>query len=416
MLKQTIAALAAWIVTAGAASPPAPADGWPVRPMFASPVECRITVENDRSFYFSTAALERRLALAEGSLSGFTLTESPLHSLGLLTLDGRALFPYARLTRDEIDRIVYTPLARDTAARVAFIPEGSREAAAVLTMAHSDSPGSSPTLSAYAGPGLMGLPIQGWARIEDPDGDASRLRIVTQPAHGTVRIEGRRFIYTPSGSRTRSDRFVLRAVDQAGHLSEDVAVTLSVEKWPEGCDFEDIASSPFAYCIARCAASGLMRGEQIGERRLFSPEKPVTAGELAVMLLAVRGLDGTLPSPVNTGLQNDADIPLWLKPYIRKAMEADIITGAYFDADAVPSRAQAVAMAARAAGLPPEASEVLVLSDSADIPVWAAACYDSLWRQGLLWTPDGHAEAQLPLDRQYAAALLWPLAQRGPAS
>ena len=135
----------------------------------------------------------------------------------------------------------------------------------------------------------------------------------------------------------------------------------------------------------------------------------MSRGELVILLLACRGWDTGLSPCVSTGLQNDAGIPLWLKPYIRQAIEKGIILEGAFDTETVPTRAEAVVLCCRAAGIDDILKYRLDLKDVDKIPDWAMEAYLSLAAYRMLECSDGYAYPAAPLQRGYAAALGWQL-------
>lgn len=237
-------------------------------------------------------------------------------------------------------------------------------------------------------------------------------RILTRPQKGRLTVEGERFLYQPYPGQTGTDRFTYCAVSQAGGYSAPAVVEVVVER-EELPTFDDLGGSESAYPAAKLCQAGVLSGEAAGSRRFFYPERQVTAGEFLVMTLAAAGEDGALPACVNTGLPGDSQLPGWLKPYLQKALALGILREEEpFDPDAIPTRAQAVVWAQRAAALQPVERYNLQLDDLAQIPPEAMESYLQLAAAGLLRCEGEKALPRQPLNRAYAAELLWPVYDR----
>ncbi len=381
---------------------------WPAMKPVSKVKECQITID-DHSFSLSASDLERRLGLSSGELLGLTITAVPDRAMGIFTIDGQEVKTYTSFSRAEINRVIYTPLAVDATIRLSFIPKGSGVIAATLAITHAETLGSPPTLIVTNLPGLKSMPVHGSILAQDPDGEKVTIQLVKAPKYGEVAFEGTQFVYTPFSARTGTDSFSICAVDSSGNYSAESLVQLTTEGYKKSCFFSDISSSPFSYFIVRCAEAGLLRGEQIGKTKLFSPDGQVNNGELLVMLLTACGLDKNIPATASTQLINDDRIPQWIKPYLKRAIEKKIIVGESFDCTHIPTRAEAVSMVDRATGISGNAIYPLHLADAESIPAWAAGSYRNLFAHQLIESDGGNAYPDRPLDRQYAAVLVWHL-------
>ena len=90
------------------------------------------------------------------------------------------------------------------------------------------------------------------------------------------------------------------------------------------CIRDSMKSNPSHYAALMLREHGVMTGETLGETNLFYPQNQVGRGEFLVALFSAAGLDESLPHCVNTGLDNDTEIPVWLKPYVAVAIERGI--------------------------------------------------------------------------------------------
>lgn len=255
----------------------------------------------------------------------------------------------------------------------------------------------------------QGVALYGSLRTYDPEGDALSVKLVTPPQKGQAVFEGTAFCYTPFPGETGEDRFSLIVYDRYGNRSKEAVICVSIASGSGLPYFCDLMQSPYAYSVRKLAEAGVFSGEQVGGRLFFYPQREMKRGELLVLLLACSEKDSGLAPCVSTGLSNDADIPLWLKPYIQRGIEAGIVLEEAFDTETVPTRAEAVALCCRAAGINDVAKYRLDLQDVDRIPDWAVESYLSLAAYRMLPSSDGYAYPAMALSREYAAALGWQL-------
>lgn len=282
---------------------------------------------------------------------------------------------------------------------------GTQQPAAVEGVAFNCAPSVEGALYETA----QGVALYGSLRTYDPEGDALSAELVSPPQKGQAVFEGTAFCYTPFPGETGEDRFTLIVRDRYGNRSQEAVICVSIASGSGLPYFCDLMQSPYAYSVRKLAEAGVFGGEQVGSRLFFSPQREMRRGELLVLLLACSGQDNGLAPCVSTGLSNDADIPLWLKPYILRAMEAGIVLEEAFDTETVPTRAEAVVLCCRAAGINDVAKYRLSLQDVEKIPDWAIESYLNLAAYRMLPSSDGYAYPAGALTREYAAALGWQL-------
>ncbi len=388
----------------------------PFLPVFGSRsplTEQRYTVALSRgqSPSFAPDELERRLGLFSENLRAVTFTRLPEPADGILMLAGKQVEPYVRIPRQQLEKLVFLPSGSGEAS-FTLLPDADQAVAATLAYTMQAAPNSPPTVKGASYETLQGVRRYGRLVASDPDGDRLSYRLVTPPKKGQVTIVGDAFIYTPLPGAKGKDRFAFCVQDERGNLSPVGAVNIQIEKLAQSPYFTDLQGSRYEYAAVKLAEAGVLSGERFGGSRLFYPERKVTGGELVVMVLAAAGLDSNLAPCINTGLENDGEIPLWLKPYLNRAREAGVITGASFDPAAVPKRSEAVELICRAAGVKPPQRLNLRLRDVGEIPTGALPAYMALAEEGLLEHYDGYSTPAAPLDRGYAAGLLWGLYSR----
>lgn len=270
---------------------------------------------------------------------------------------------------------------------------------------------ASPTIEGGLYHTLEDVPVYASVKMFDPDGDDVSLKVCLPPEKGSLKLEGRTFIYTPYPGSTGEDSFQLAACDPYGNQSAAAYFHVSIEAAAQAPYFADMNRHPYEYSAIQLVKSGVISGEEIGSRRFFYPERSLTRGEYLVMLLSARGWDQDLPICINTGLTNDTDIPLWLKPYVKRAIEKGIVTEDTFDTQKVPTRAEAVVLCSRAAQIQDILKYNLTIADLDKIPSWAMESYLNLAAYRILDLYDGYAYPNDPLDRGYSASLIWQLYQ-----
>lgn len=256
---------------------------------------------------------------------------------------------------------------------------------------------------------IENVPVYGNLVAFDPEGDEVELQICQPPQKGSVTFAGTSFVYTPYPGQRGEDSFTVQAMDRYGNRSNEAVAAITVRRGGGAPYFADMDRHPYEYSAIKLAQAGVLGGEQVGEHQLFYPQRQVSRGEYVVMLLAALGKDQGLTPCVNTGLQNDGTIPLWLKPYLSRAIECGIVTEEAFDTETVPTRAEAVVLCERAAQIGDILKYNLQIGDRDTIPSWALESYVNLSAYGILDLYDGNAYPMRALDRGYACSLLWQL-------
>ncbi|MCI8623026.1 MAG: hypothetical protein HFG26_05115 [Provencibacterium sp.] len=266
-----------------------------------------------------------------------------------------------------------------------------------------------PTIESELYETAEGVSLYGSFKTYDPEGDEVSVSVSQPPSKGRLEIDGLSFQYTPFPGESGEDPFTVTACDRYGNRSKETVLSVTIHSGAALPYFCDMDRNPYEYSALKLAEAGVMSGERIGGRLFFYPQREMNRGELIVLLLACRGWDLELAPCINTGLENDAEIPLWLKPYIRCAIEKGIVLEGAFDTETIPTRAEAVVLCCRAAGIDDILKYRLSLADVDRIPDWAMESYLNLAAYRMLDLSDGYAYPSAALDRAYAAALGWQL-------
>ena len=357
---------------------------------------------------------EEPLAYTDGVFSagdgvlGYFLTSVPTEEDALLCLGARRLRAGDVIPVEDLPRLCLIPAegAKEDAA-VCFLPigtDGTRQAS-VLTMhvrAAEDLPPRALdlTLETY-----RNVPNAGVLRALDEEGGTLRFQLASKPKRGTVDLDpDGSFTYTPKKNKVGEDRFTFVAVDEAGNVSEPGTVRVRILKPSDAQTFADLdPAEQFPALWLREA--GLFGGEAVNGALDFGPDKPVTRGEFLTMVMAMEGIDPEIGLQ-RSGFADEADAPLWMRPYLASALRRGIIRGSSTEAGLVFRPGAPVTAA--------EAAEMLARTLGLELPVSAsgqggsaeAAC-SALNASGVAWTGGDRIVTRMEAARLlYAAARL----------
>ncbi len=359
---------------------------------------------------FTAEYFERRLGLPKGDLISARFTILPNREQGVLVLDGVAVEKNETLTRSQLERLCFVPAREKGKCWFSFIPQCSRQVAATVSLTVTEGAIVPPTIENDDCTTAKNVSVRRTAQVTGGSGEVAVL-VSNPPQKGYVQVEGTTYTYTPFLDATGKDSFTLSAVDSQGSCSKEALVTVSIQKKAPVFSFTDMKGSPSEYAALKLSESGVMTGEKTGEIVLFYPEKEVNNGDFLVMVLNAAGKGKNLSSCVNTGLPNDKDIPLWLKPYVQEALSSGILETEPFYPKEVPTRAQAVYMVNKAAQTPQVTKFHLNVRDEQEIPQWAVPSYMAMGACQMLPRHTEEVQPMLPLNRSAAADLLLKLAE-----
>jgi hypothetical protein len=275
--------------------------------------------------------------------------------------------------------------------------------------AEADTLNIAPILYDYELETTQNIPVGGTLRFYDQENDAISITVVTPPEKGEVIFDGLSFTYTPFLGESGEDTFSCIAKDAAGNESQPNTVSLTIEESETQFSYADMKQNPSHYSAIKLYENDLIHGETVGSIRLFHPESELTRGDFMLWILSVLEIDDKVKPCVNTGLQNDTDIPLWMKPYVQLAISQNIILEDNWKPDEILTNAEAVLMIDRAAQIKDVRGYLLSVSDTGEIPNWALQSYLNLGAYRMLDCYDGAAHPNDALTRDTAADLVWQL-------
>lgn len=251
--------------------------------------------------------------------------------------------------------------------------------------------------------------MESYGRLECFNRDNLELDVntIVPPQKGEIEWIGTSYVYRPYPEQTGEDSFSFCVSDNNGNISQTGVAKIWIDKSDKPY-YIDMNHNPYQYSAVKLSGMGIIDGDNIGGIHLFYPEREVTGGEYVLMLLAVLGKTDVAPC-VNTGLKNDSDIPLWIKPYVKKAIDIGIITTKEFYTTALITRAEAVVLTSKAANLPNVERVSMKIFDKNMVPDWSMQAYMNMYVYNMLEIYDGSAYPNIKLKKDYAAGLLMQL-------
>lgn len=411
MKKKLISLFAALVLLAVTVTGYAAVYEWPQAVMIQKTQTIRFAGVTGQAVTFSCDSMEERLGISRGSLQEITITSLPKPEDGVLMTGNRQVEVYDRLARDEIDRLSFFSSGNSLNSSFDFIPMSDRSLTANVLVTMTETKNLAPICTGGSLETMEEIPVTDRADAYDPEGEAMTVQMLVPPQKGSLSFSGLDMVYTPFLGSTGEDSFTYLVYDSVGNSSSPVTMQVTIAPKEDIVFFEDMKSNPSHYAALMLQQHGIMTGETFGCTNLFYPEKQMNQGEFLVALLSAIGQESSLSPCVNTGLENDTEIPLWLKPYVAAAIECGIITETAFDSQQVPTRAQAVVMAHRAMAIGSVDTSGLQCDDLAEIPDWALGSYMALESYQMLNRYGGSVMPNLVLDRAYAADLVWQVYQ-----
>ena len=357
-------------------------------------------------------------ALNVSDFDSIVITQAPAVSEGELRIGDTVVNSEQKISASSIDRMTYTASSNQaTRASFRFRPEGAAYdiPCELYLLTHTNY---APTLNEVPDNFLevsthKNITLYGTLPCYDPDGDETRIEIVSYPSEGFLELIDKKtgeYKYTPSSGYSGKDSFVYVARDIYGNYSATKTVSLTVSKPTVSVRFDDMQDSPQYNAALTMAEAGIMGGTQVGSDVYFYPNETVSRGEFVVMTLHAIGMR-EVTDVSSTGFADDSEIPEYMKDYIATAAKLGYIKGVQtergmcFEANRSITRAEAAVMLGNI--LDVSTPTVLpTFKDSSDIPAWAAPSVYSLNSIGVMNTTGGNISPLSVLTRGEAAQIL----------
>lgn len=368
---------------------------------------------------FSADDFEKSLNMS--TLTSITITSVPSVADGCLCLGDIIVNAGQTISRSNLDLLNYR--AASNAVREAsfkFKVDGS-EYEMTCNLFFLTRENSAPTLDSEDERTLsvsthQSVMAYGRIRAYDPDGDSIRYEIVSYAKNGVIDLDPQtgEYTYSPLGSYFGEDSFEYVAVDKYGNYSSSKKVSLNVERLKTDVVYGDMDGNKAHHAALVMTERGIMDGTQIGDITYFMPDKSVSRIDFLVMLMNTIGM-GKCEAVLDTGFDDDAEIPQSMKGYVRAARDKGLITGEVTDNGEYlfyPNRPITRAEAALIVSKLVDASVPTVkpmFSDRSDIPVWAHDAVYALNDLGLLESDNGAIYANSEITRAAVAQMLCTL-------
>ena len=209
--------------------------------------------------------------------------------------------------------------------------------------------------------------------------------VVAQPQHGTIEnfnTATGEFQYIPTKDYVGADSFTFKTVIGEGNEAKESNVaTVSIEI----LETEDVIPFYYVdmqdnwanYSASHLADMGIIVGESYNGDYFFNPDVKVTRADFLIAMLSVLDIRPDEEMTDTFRFADHDDIPDWLRPYVYKAYEEDIINGSlengklYFLPNNSITRAEAATIINNSIELLNNNEEDLEFIDAMDIPSWS---------------------------------------------
>ncbi len=254
------------------------------------------------------------------------------------------------------------------------------------------------------------ITLSGVIDAYDREGEILEAVVVEGAKNGKLDFVSTYFTYTPFYDYVGEDSFTVTVKDTAGNSSDICKVSIYVEDNKNtSFYYTDMLNNPSHYSAIKLNENGILTGKQVGNAYFFEPKAQVTRGEFIIDIISAILKNDSLTACVNTKLSNDSEIPLYLKPYVKVAIDEGIITEDYFHYDEIITRAEAVLLIDRASKINDVSSYTVTFDDVKLIPEWALQSYINLSAYKMLDLYQNSANPNGALTRDTSADLLWQL-------
>ena len=349
-----------------------------------------------------------------------TIRSLPHPSVGQLYLGSVPVAINQSISDKSIDNLKFVPAAETVSASFHFsVNDGITR---LCTMKITDEINHAPTLSVpedVAAWTSRDIRCYGTLTASDPEGDALRYEVVAYPQKGLLVITDAAngdFHYTPYVNCSGEDLFTYRVKDEYGNYSEIGRASVVIARQKTKLVFADMENHWAHNAAIVMAEKGIMAYDAENSAPVFSPDEPVTRGELLVMVMRALGVDD--PGECDrTVFADDDEIADEIKPYVQAAYQGGVIHGREMDSQLCFCPNEPIIRAETAvilnniigAEVPVNATE---FTDNDTIPTWAQSALYALNDLGILrGTGGGNMSPYSTMSKAQTAQLLLNLLQ-----
>ena len=277
-------------------------------------------VPEEGLYCFSREALDER-----AELTGIFFTEVPAEDAARICLGSRVLRVGDAVSREDLSRLTVEAVGGGE-TRLSFLPfeDGHLGEETVMTFHFETVEDTAPSAANSSLETWRNLPNTGKLKATGT-GELS-FRLENRPRRGTVELNADgSFTYTPKKNKVGEDSFTFTVTDAAGRVSEPATVLVTIRKPNDARTFADLDRDEQFEAIWMREA-GLFGGELVSDRLSFGPEQPVSRGDFLAMVMDLEGIDPEIGLQVS-GFADEADAPVWLRPYLASALRRGLIQG-----------------------------------------------------------------------------------------
>ena len=386
----------------------------PALGILSQDVTVTVTGMGSGSAAFSAEDFDFSLGLPVSKITVLTLPDA---SEGTLLLDGQPVTANQKISRRNISKLTFRPSSA-TADASFYVTANDSYATACHVMV-IDSVNLAPAVSDEVAnlyiETMKGSVVHGSVTVYDPEGGELEFILTSAPKKGTVTITdpcAGEFIYTPNEGKSGSDSFSLRARDEYGSWSEEIAVSVRINKNKSGVEYTDLAGH-WAYNDAvKMTDAGIMGGAYVNGNAFFYPDTEVTREEFVTMMMKTIGLSD-IPEIKEIKFADDGDISDSARNYVRAAKKLGFISGStgddgqlYFDPKSTVTRAEVAVILQNVIRVEVD-DAIPVFADSDSIPAWAAESVLAMKQLGIMNGTGGGAFSPFAtVSRAQTAAIL----------
>ena len=368
---------------------------------------------------FSAKDFERNMNLSE--ITSITVTSLPSFSDGCLCVADVAVNVGQTISRQNLDLLNYRQGNENVKQTFFKFKVNDSEYEMTCNLYFLNRENSAPILSmederTFAVSTHQSVKVYGKVGAYDADGDKLRFEIVTYAKNGVIDFDGEsgEYSYTPVGAYFGEDYFEYVAIDEYGNYSKSQKVNLEVKKLETDIVYCDMQNHKDHHAVLTMTEMGVMSGTKIGSETYFMPDKSVSRVDFVAMLLNAIG-QNNVETVLDTGFDDDSQIPQSMKGYVKKAHEMGLVNGSVntsgeylFEPNREITRAEAALIISRLVkGSVPTVKPTF--SDKNDIPTWAHDAIYTLNDLGILDSENGEIAATSSLTRTQTARMLYAL-------
>lgn len=377
------------------------------------------SVMKNNKIVFSADDFEKYLNVAE--LSSITITSVPSLTDGCLCVGDVTVNAGQTISKSNLDLLNYTAANTDVKETSFKFKVNGGEYEMTCKLYFLNRENSAPTLNmederTFDVSTHQTVAVYGRVGGYDPDGDELRYEVISYAKNGVLDFDGKtgEYTYTPQGLYFGEDSFEYVAIDKYGNYSTSKKVSLTVEKLKTDVVFCDMIGHREHNAALTMLEAEIMSGVKIGDDTFFMPDKAVSRVDFVAMLINAIGRNDSEPV-LNTGFDDDEDIPSTMKSYVKTAREMGLINGSVnadgeylFEPNREITRAEAALIVSKLVDA--EVPTVKpIFPDRNDIPTWAHDAIYAMNSLGILNSVDGSISASTSLTRSQTAAMLCAL-------